>query len=68
MRNLGPLLQLLDGPRCSLVRVAGIARVRHLELIRHRRWDEFEGMAANVDIGNRLLDLRHVAANTFVAG
>jgi hypothetical protein len=40
----------------------------NLEVIRHLRRDERERMAANIDVGNGLFDLRHVAGDAIAAG
>ena len=44
------------------------ARIRNLQRFRGRRGDEFEGVSADIDISNRLLDLRHVAAHALIPG
>ena len=66
-RELGPGLERVLGPLHCLVRMAAIARVRNLERFRRPRRNELEGMAANVDIRDGLLDLWHVAADAFTA-
>ena len=48
--------------------MAGGAGVGDLVLIRHLRWDEVEGVAAYVDVRDRLLNFRHMARNAIVAG
>src|SRR2546421_366077 len=48
--------------------MAGRARVGDLVLIRHLGWDEVEGVAAYIDIRDRLLNFRHVARNAIAAG
>ena len=47
--------------------MADIAGIRYLQLLCFRRREETESVTADVDIGNRLLDLRHVAGDTFVS-
>src|SRR5262245_42814296 len=59
-RDVRPTAERLTRPAGRLVRVAAGARVRNLELVGHRWSDEPEGVAANVDVRDRLLDLRHV--------
>lgn len=44
------------------------ARIGNLQCIRSCRGNELEGLGADVHIGNRLFDLRHVTGNTFVSG
>ena len=44
------------------------ARIRNLVLIGHFRCDEAERMAPNIDVGDCLFDLRHVARHTITAG
>ena len=66
-RTAGPLAQRFAGPLGSLIRVARIAGVGHLILRRSRRWDELEGMRADVDVGKLDGDLRHVAVYALVA-
>ena len=63
-----PSPQCLGGPFVRPVRVTTGARIRNLELIAHRRSDELERVAAHVDVGDGLLDLRHVAGDAFAAG
>ena len=58
--NSGPAFHGFPSPFCSLIRVADGARIRDLILIRHLRCDERERVAADVDIRDRLLDLRHM--------
>ena len=48
--------------------MAAGAWIWNLELIRHFRRNERERVTADIDIRNRLLDLRHVAGHTVVAG
>ena len=59
-RESRPSFQRLARPVRRFIRVAARARIRDLELIRHARRNEAEGVAAHVDVGDRLLDLRHV--------
>ena len=66
-REFWPGLERVLGPLHRLVRMAGIARVRNLERFCRPRRNELEGMAANVDIRDGLLDLGHVAADAFIA-
>lgn len=47
-----------------MTRVAGI---RDLQRLRRGRRNEFERVAPNIDVGDRLLDFRHVASDAFVA-
>jgi hypothetical protein len=42
-------------------------RVRDLVLVGHRRTDELERVAADVDVGDGLFDLRHMAGDTVAA-
>jgi len=44
-----------------------IAGVRNLQSVRRRRSNEVERMAPHVHVGDRLLDLRHVASDALVA-
>src|SRR3954447_24925477 len=67
-RYPGPTPQCFGGPLVRPVGVTPRARIGNLELIGHSRRDEFEGVAAHVDIGDRLFDLRHVAGDAFTAG
>ena len=43
------------------------ARIRNLVLIGHFRCDEIERVAADIDVGDRLRDLGHVAGDAFAA-
>jgi hypothetical protein len=47
--------------------VTRIARIRNLKRFRLLRRNEFERMAANIDVSDRLFDLRHMAVDTFIA-
>jgi len=47
--------------------VADIAGIWTLQLLCLRRGDEAESVTTDVNIGNRLLDLRHVAGGTFIS-
>ncbi len=67
-RYPNPSLERFTRPLRRLVRVTGIARVRDLVLICHFGRDELKRMAADIDVGDRLLDLRHVAGHTVAAG
>ena len=51
----------------DLIRVTTGARIGNLELFAHRWRDEPERVAADVDIGDRLFDLRHVAGDAVAA-
>ena len=44
------------------------ARIGNLVFVCHRRGDEIERVAANIDVRDRLLDLRHVAVHALTAG
>ena len=44
------------------------ARIGDFELVGHRRRDERKRVAADVHVGDRLLDLRHMARHTITAG
>ena len=46
--------------------MAGNARIWNVQCFRSRRGDEAERMRSDVDVGNGLLDLRHVAVHTFI--
>ena len=48
-----------------MTRIAGI---RNLQRLRRGGRNEFERMAANIDIRNRLFDFGHMATNALVAG
>ena len=65
--HTGPTLQSLPCPLRGLIRVTCCARVRDLVLIRHFRCDEIKRMAANIDVGNRHFNFRHVARDTLTA-
>ncbi len=62
------MIKLLSSPSKTLVLMTGRAWVRDLIFRGHNRRDKSEGVAANVHVGKRLLDWRHVAGNTFSAG
>ena len=47
--------------------MASVTRIRNLVGVRHCGRYESKGVAANVDIRNRLFDFRHVASDTFTA-
>lgn len=47
--------------------MADIARIRNFQRIRRFRSDEMKRVGADVDVGDGLLNLRHVARNTFTA-
>jgi hypothetical protein len=63
-----PVRQSIRRPRCRFVCMADIAGVRNFQAIGLRRIDEMEGVAADVHVGNRLFDLRHIAGDTLAAG
>ena len=67
-RYPGPSLERFPCPLRRLVRVTRVARVRDLVLICHFGRDEIKRMAADIDVGDRLLDLRHVTGHTVAAG
>ena len=48
--------------------MAGVAGVGHFILRRRRRRDEFEGVRADVHVGELSLDFGHVAVHALVAG
>ena len=66
--ELRPCLERILGPLDGFIGVAGVAGIGNLQGFRGLRRNEFERMAAHIDISNGLLDLRHMAADTFVAG
>ena len=66
--ELAPRLQIVCCPAGRLIFVARRAGIRNLEQVRACGRDEFEGVAPDVDIGYRLLDLWHVAANALISG
>jgi len=47
--------------------MADIAGVRNFQSVSRRRSDEVKRVAPHVHIGDRLLDLRHVASDALVA-
>ena len=47
--------------------MAARAGIPNLVLIRHFRRDEGEGVASDIDVRDRLLDLRHVARYAIIA-
>ena len=47
--------------------MAGGARIRNLVLIGHLRANKSERVAADVYIGDGLLDLRHMTGNTVIS-
>ena len=65
-RNIRPGLQRIPGPIRRLVGVADGARIRNFQRLRLGRRDELKGVAADIHVGNRLLDFRHVAADALV--
>ncbi len=48
--------------------MADIARIRNLQRFTRGGTDEPEGMAAYINIGDRLRDLGHMARNAFTTG
>jgi len=56
-----PLFDRRSRPFRCFVRVAAVARIWNFVLIRHVRRHEVERVATDIDVGNRLFDLRHVA-------
>src|SRR4029078_304664 len=60
-RTITPAGKCLSSPRCVVILVANVAGVRDLQRIRFAGRYEVKGMAADVYVGDRLLDLRHVA-------
>src|SRR5450755_947922 len=60
-----PAAQLLRGPGGSLVGVATLATARDLQALAFRRGDETKRVGAHIDVGNGLLDRRHVAGDAF---
>src|SRR3954469_9840517 len=48
--------------------MTGIAGIRNLQRLRRGGRNEFERVAANVDVRNRLFDFWHMATNALVAG
>lgn len=67
-RDIGPAFQRLYCEIRRLGEMASSARIRHLQLFRSRRRDEFERMGTDIDVGKRLLDFRHVAAYALISG
>src|SRR5262245_49849021 len=67
-RHIGPAAEDLPRPIGRFVRVATRTRIRNLQLVGHRRRDEPERVTADVHVGDRLLDPRHVAGNALAAG
>ena len=66
-RNTGPALHSFSRPfRCLIGMTAG-ARIRDLILIGHFRRDERKGVAAHIDIRDRLLDFRHVTRHAIAS-
>src|SRR3954453_5575937 len=47
--------------------MTGIAGIRNLQRLRRGGRNEFERVAANVDVRNRLFDFWHMATNALVA-
>jgi len=66
-RHVGPSLQRVRGPIRGLIGVARATRVGDLQRFCVLRRDEFERVASHVHVRDSLLDLRHVAGNTFAA-
>lgn len=66
-RHIPPSNELLSGPHETLVFVAGRAGIWDLVSTGHCRRNESEGMAADILVGKRLFDLRHVASDAFPA-
>ena len=48
--------------------MAARARIGNLVLVCHRWSDEIERVAANIDVRDRLLDLRHMTVHALTAG
>src|SRR5262249_13237401 len=67
-RNICPAVHSLTGPCRRQVGMTSKARIRNLVLVRHSRRDELERVAANVNIRNRLLNLRHMAIDALATG
>src|SRR5262249_6833297 len=66
-----PIPPALQGRRCRyrrLVLVADVAGVRYVQRIRLGWRDEAKGVAPHIDVGDRLLDLGHVAGDASAAG
>jgi len=47
--------------------MANIASVRNIECFSASRTDEAKSMGADIDVGERLRDRRHVAADAFIS-
>src|SRR5215813_8298738 len=54
-------------PFCCFIGLTACTRVGHLVEVGHLRTNEREGVAANIDIRDRLLDLRHVAIDAIAS-
>src|SRR4029079_6417716 len=66
-RTITPAGKCLSSPRCVVILVANVAGVRDLQRICFAGRYEVKGMAADVYVGDRLLDLRHVASRALAA-
>ena len=67
-RYVRPRSQRVTRPRGGLVSVADIAGIRNFERVRLAWRYETKSVAPDIDIGNRLLDFRHMARHAFAAG
>ena len=65
---VGPRLERCGGPRSVLVGVANVAGIRDLQGIGLSRRHEMKRVAADIHIGDRLFDLRHVTGDAFAPG
>jgi len=68
-RSSFPCQQFFVGPLRGLVRMARVARIRNVVLVRHGRRDELEGMRPDERTRHALrLDLRQMAGHALAAG
>ena len=67
-RAIAPTFECSRCPFGRFVGVTKVAGVRNLQFFGLCRPNEAEGVTANVNVSDRLRDLRHMARNAFAAG
>jgi hypothetical protein len=67
-RHVRPAFQRIFSEVLRAIRMTAGTGVRHLQGSGRRRRDDFERVSADIDVRDRLLDCRHVAAHAFISG
>jgi hypothetical protein len=67
-RTVIPRAESRRRPFCGLVRMADVAGIGDLQSLGLGRRHKAKGVAADIDVGNRLLDGRHMASYATATG